>query len=74
MATTTVKKKKFNLTSLLTLIFQVLPVVLDSLNNGSESSQILVEPDGKDGALKAHVVIVDKRGSMSMRENVAYTK
>jgi hypothetical protein len=65
MATTIVKKKKFSLTTLLTIVLAVLPQILEAINDGAQTSHIVLDNSGSDGKLKAHVISVSQDGSIN---------
>lgn len=58
MATTSTKKKKFSWSSLLSLVLAVIPLVLETLENGSDAT-IEITPDNSGKRLKATVQAVD---------------
>lgn len=58
MANTPSKKKKFSLTTLLSLVIAVLPLVLDAMNNDADSAHVVISKDGTN-RLSAHVVTLE---------------
>jgi len=75
MATnSTGKKKKFSLSTLFTLILSVLPIVLEAINDGAETSHIVIDNSGSNGALKAHVMSVTQDGSITAKAGTSLPK
>lgn len=65
MATTDVKRKKFSLTTLFSVILAILPVILSILNdpNDSDTVSIGLKANPGNGSVKATVFKSDKGGN-----------